>query len=142
MPKKASLQGGPNVCAIESSFIAWRSIACSSRREKAVYTPLPPFPARWLRDSFEVFCVHMQRAHALVLPQRPDFQEALRQAQARLISVRALGLLRAVFRRPIELWLVLDRVCYLQEHGFDVQLGTFCPPSITPRNLLIIAQKA
>ena len=36
--------------------------------------------------------------------------------------------------------LLLDRALYLQEQGYHVRLGTFCPHSLTPRNLLISAR--
>jgi hypothetical protein len=44
---------------------------------------------------------------------------------------------RFLFRRPLEIWLALDRALLLQEQGYAVQLGTFCAPHVTPRNLLI-----
>jgi hypothetical protein len=46
-----------------------------------------------------------------------------------------------LFRRPLELWLVLDRALYLQERGYEVKLGTFCAPTLTPRNVLLVAEK-
>ena len=45
-----------------------------------------------------------------------------------------------VFRRAIEMWLVLDRVLYLEAAGYQVQLTTFCQKSLTPRNILIQAE--
>lgn len=45
------------------------------------------------------------------------------------------------FRRPLELWLALDRVIRLEEAGYQVTLGEFCEKSLTPRNLLICAQR-
>ena len=50
-------------------------------------------------------------------------------------------LLRSLFRRPLELWLVLDRALYLQEQGFQVTLGTFCAAQLSPRNLLLLAER-
>jgi hypothetical protein len=45
-----------------------------------------------------------------------------------------------VFRRPLEVWLALDRVLYLAEQGAEVTWGTFCAKAITPRNIIIDAQ--
>jgi len=59
----------------------------------------------------------------------------------RLAQVRNLELLRGLFRRPLEIWLLLDRALYLQEAGYQVQLGEFCATSLTPRNLLLLAEK-
>jgi hypothetical protein len=59
-----------------------------------------------------------------------------------LAQVRNLELLRGLFRRPLELWLVLDRALFLQEQGYGVRLGTFCETPLTPRNLLILGERA
>ena len=55
--------------------------------------------------------------------------------------MRNLELLRGLFRRPLELWLVLDRALYLEEQGFQVTLGTFCATQLSPRNLLLLAER-
>ncbi|MNE62192.1 hypothetical protein D3C76_1770990 [compost metagenome] len=59
----------------------------------------------------------------------------------RLAEVRNLELLRNLFRRPLEMWLVLDRGLYLQEQGYRVQLGVFCEQPLTPRNLMLLAER-
>ncbi|MBP5114229.1 SAM-dependent methyltransferase, partial [Pseudomonas protegens] len=59
----------------------------------------------------------------------------------RLAQVRNLELLRGLFRRPMELWLALDRGLFLQEQGYAVRLGTFCEAPLTPRNLLLLAER-
>ena len=64
-----------------------------------------------------------------------------RRGFQRLAEVRNLELLRGLFRRPLEVWLVLDQALFLQEQGYSVTLGTFCPASLTPRNLLLSAEK-
>ena len=55
--------------------------------------------------------------------------------------MRNLELLRGLFRRPLEVWLLLDRALYLQEQGYRVRLGQFCPAQLTPRNLLLLAER-
>ncbi len=52
-----------------------------------------------------------------------------------------MELVRQLFRRPLEMWLVLDRVCYLEQSNYDVSLGTFCDKPVTPRNILIHAER-
>ena len=39
-------------------------------------------------------------------------------------------------------WLLLDRCLYLVEQGYSVRLGEFCPTSLSPRNLLILAERS
>ena len=55
--------------------------------------------------------------------------------------MRNLELVRGLFRRPLEVWLLLDRALYLQEQGWKVQLGTFCAYHLTPRNALLLAER-
>ncbi|KPY93142.1 Uncharacterized protein ALO94_01003 [Pseudomonas syringae pv. spinaceae] len=50
--------------------------------------------------------------------------------------------MRNLFRRALEVWLVLDRAMYVQEQGYRVSVGTFCESQLTPRNLLILARKS
>ncbi len=59
----------------------------------------------------------------------------------RLAEVRNLELLRGLFRRPLELWLVLDRALFLAEKGYRVEVGSFCEPALTPRNLMVLAER-
>ena len=59
----------------------------------------------------------------------------------RLPIVARMELVRHLFRRPLELWLVLDRALYLQEQGYRVQIGEFCDKPLTPRNILIHAER-
>lgn len=69
----------------------------------------------------------------------PEVTEARATALAR--DIRALASVRARFRRPLELWLVLDRALRLREAGYDVEVGTFCTRTDTPRNLLVLATR-
>jgi hypothetical protein len=46
------------------------------------------------------------------------------------------------FRRALELRCVLDSLLYLQEQGYQCSLSEFCSASLSPRNLLIQAQKS
>jgi hypothetical protein len=56
--------------------------------------------------------------------------------------VRRFELVRHAFRRPLELWLVLDIALGLEERGFEVQIGRFCARTLTPRNLLVVAERS
>jgi hypothetical protein len=59
----------------------------------------------------------------------------------RLATVRNLELPRSLFRRPLEIWLLLDRALFLEEQGYQVRLGNFCPAQLTPRNILLLAER-
>lgn len=108
------------------------------RSETESYTPMPPFPAKWIRLSFNEFIQKVSEAYGLGLSLE-GLDPVLLQAGSRLEQARAFGLVRGLFRRPLELWLVLDAALALQEQGMQVRLGTFCPARFTPRNLLVVA---
>ena len=55
-------------------------------------------------------------------------------------EVMRLSIVRHAFRRPLEVWLVLDLAVRLENDGYAVDLGQFCERRLTPRNLLISAR--
>ncbi len=77
----------------------------------------------------------------LQLPEPSDWQQLEQQGWQRLAQVRNLELLPGLFRRPLEVWLLLDRALFMQEQGYRVQVGQFCEQQLTPRNLLLLAEK-
>jgi hypothetical protein len=105
------------------------------------YLSTPSLPVAWLDKPFADYCQHLASLKGLACSSA-DW-DALEQAgEARLAEVRNLEMLRNLFRRPLEMWLVLDRALYLQERGYAVRVGTFCPHAMTPRNLMIVAESA
>ncbi|HHO0809956.1 TPA: methyltransferase, partial [Aeromonas hydrophila] len=78
----------------------------------------------------------------LVLPAGLDYAGFLAKGEARYGDVARMELVRHLFRRPLELWLVLDRALFLQEQGYRVEVGEFCDKPMTPRNILIRAVRA
>jgi hypothetical protein len=75
----------------------------------------------------------------LKLPQSTDYIKYLEVGVARKKITDRVELVRHVFRRAIEVWLVLDRALYLQQQGYQVSVKTFCKKQLTPRNILILA---
>ena len=73
-------------------------------------------------------------------PPEQDWNALEKRGWQRLAEVRNLELLRGLFRRPLEIWLLLDRALLLSENGYAIRLGTFCPAELTPRNLMLIAE--
>lgn len=102
------------------------------------YQPLPTLPKAVLDQGFEAFCQWAceRKGLRLDLTQSDDF---LRQGASRVSLVEQMETVRQLFRRPLEIWLALDRVLFLEERGYEVSLTEFCERSATPRNLLIQA---
>ncbi|WNW12404.1 methyltransferase [Pseudomonas sp. DTU_2021_1001937_2_SI_NGA_ILE_001] len=105
------------------------------------YLPTPSLPVAWLARPYADYCQELARLRHLPALGEQYWPELEAKGWQRLAEVRNLELLRNLFRRPLEVWLVLDRALYLQERGYDVQLGSFCSTALTPRNLLLIARQ-
>ncbi len=110
-------------------------------RSRDDYLPTPSLPVAWLAKPYAEYCQELAALKNLPAPGQQDWAALEAAGWQRLAEVRNLELVRNLFRRPLELWLVLDRALYLQARGYEVQLGTFCPASLTPRNLLLIARQ-
>lgn len=105
------------------------------------YLSTPSLPSSWLDKPFADYCRELARLKGMPELGNPDWAALQAAGRERLAQVRNLELLRALFRRPLELWLVLDRALFLREQGYQVQVGTFCDSQLTPRNLLLLAER-
>jgi hypothetical protein len=102
------------------------------------FLPVPSLPMSWARAGFADFCGHCARLKGIRLP-ATNWQYYERLGEEWFWKVSALDLVRFLFRRPLEVWLVLDRALFLREQDYAVRVGTFCSTSLTPRNLMIQA---
>jgi hypothetical protein len=105
------------------------------------YLPAPSLPAAWLDKPFAAYCRELAALKELPSPAERDWSALEAAGWQRLAEVRNLELVRGLFRRPLELWLLLDRALYLEEQGYRVRLGSFCAYHLTPRNLLLLAER-
>ena len=106
------------------------------------YLSTPSLPSTWLNKPFALYCEALAALKNLSTTGTEDWPTLETAGWQRLAQVRNLELVRGLFRRPLELWLVLDRALYLSENGYDVQVGEFCDTHLTPRNLMLLAQQA
>jgi hypothetical protein len=131
----------------------------------ADYRTFPPVPEAWLRGDFAGFVermnertgLHLSGNHSTPSTPPPPAGEGCAAAQvggspAQLAHYEALGhtraarmlrlqLLRLAFRRPLEIWLLMDMAVFLEKQGYAVDVRTFCPAALTPRNLLLSARR-
>ena len=105
------------------------------------YLPTPSLPSAWLNKPFAQYCEDLAALKQLSTAGDEDWVALEAAGWKRLAQVRNLELVRGLFRRPLEVWLVLDRALYLRENGYDVQVGEFCDSQLTPRNLMVLAQR-
>jgi len=105
------------------------------------YLPTPSLPSAWLEKPFADYCRDLAALKELSTIGEQDWPALEAAGWQRLAEVRNLELLRGLFRRPLELWLNLDRALFLTEQGYVVRLGTFCEAPLTPRNFLLLAER-
>ncbi|MEB0044690.1 MULTISPECIES: methyltransferase [unclassified Pseudomonas] len=144
LPMSETVTAGARVRRQRDSSMARRlAFDLLQRQTRGVdeYLPTPSLPSTWLDRSFVDYCHHLAAMKELstMAPQNWSALEAA--GWQRLAEVRNLELLRGLFRRPLELWLVLDRALLLSEQGYTVHLGTFCETVLTPRNFLLLAER-
>ncbi|MBI5330420.1 MAG: methyltransferase [Betaproteobacteria bacterium] len=100
-----------------------------------------PAPGAWLALGFAGWITRMAAREGVVLPPAPDWAALEAAGWRRLREVARLELVRLAFRRPLEVWLALDRAVFLERSGYHVAVRTFCDRRMTPRNVLISARK-
>ncbi|NWE46874.1 methyltransferase [Pseudomonas gingeri] len=110
-------------------------------RQSDDYLPTPSLPSAWLDKPFTDYCHDLAALKELSTVGDQDWTQLEAAGWQRLAEVRNLELLRGLFRRPLELWLVLDRALFLEEQGYRVRLGQFCESPLTPRNLMLLAER-
>ncbi|UJF19837.1 SAM-dependent methyltransferase [Vibrio sp. SS-MA-C1-2] len=101
------------------------------------YLPVPSFPKAILTRGFTEFVEWAAEKKRIDLPDDIDVGEWLKIGEERVLLIDKIELIRQLFRRPLEIWLALDRANYLQQHGYQVSLATFCQREMTPRNIII-----
>ncbi|MGY5615607.1 methyltransferase [Vibrio cincinnatiensis] len=104
------------------------------------YLPTPSIKKSQLSDGFQAFCLWAADKKGIDLP-LVDFNHYQEQGIQRFWRMERLSLVQQGFQRLLELWLVLDRAIFLQEQGYQVEISVFCSREVTPRNIVIHAQK-
>ncbi|MCK0511643.1 methyltransferase [Aromatoleum buckelii] len=122
---------------------AWKLgfIALRNALEGEAIRPFRPVPSPWLSGDFAGFCKALAQRERVHLPAAIDWTHWLASGERRRAEVRRFELVRHAFRRALETWLVMDLALGFEEAGFDVEVGTFCPRALTPRNLLVLARR-
>lgn len=141
---QGQVTGGERIEKLRAIEVLWRLAYDELRAElsgQVNYQPLASVGKHWFSGDFSAFAAWAAQQHQLSLPAVIDWQAYLARATQRMALVQRIELVRHLFRRPLELWLALDKALFLQQHGYQVQLTQLCQPGITPRNILLKASK-
>ncbi len=133
----------PAIAALRLREQAWRLGLDLLLREASGedrYVPQGTLPSP--RLDFKTYCEAGAEILQRDLPSQWNPGAAQAAGEARALEVYALGQVRSLFRRPMEVWLVLDAALAQMERGRQVRLGTFCGPELTPRNLVLASLPA
>ncbi len=144
LPLTATVTATTRERRLRDQSMAWRLAFDVLQRElRGVdeYLPTPSLSAIWFNKPFVQWCHDLAALKGLRDVHEQNWSGLEAAGWQRLAQVRNLELVRALFRRPLELWLVLDQALFLEEQGFSVELGEFCPIELTPRNLLLLARR-
>lgn len=101
------------------------------------YTPFPSCQKSLLSTGFEGFCRWACEQKQITLPDNVDYPYWQKLGEGLMQTTEQFELMLDLFRRPIEVWLALDKALYLEENGYDVSLTSFCERQLTPRNIMI-----
>uniref|UniRef100_A4Y0A4 Methyltransferase domain-containing protein n=1 Tax=Ectopseudomonas mendocina (strain ymp) TaxID=399739 RepID=A4Y0A4_ECTM1 len=144
LPLSETVTAGARVRRQRDQSMAWRlAFDLLQRRLRGVdqYLPTPSLSSDWFSKPFAAFCRDLAALREVPPPGDQDWAALEASGWQRLAEVRNLELLRNLFRRPLEIWLLLDRALYLHERGYEIRLGTFCDYRLSPRNLLLLAER-
>jgi len=122
--------------------VAWRlgfDLLQRSLRDSDQYIPLPSIKQSMLTATFEQFCHWACAKKNIELPADTNFDSFEQAGWQRRLTNGRIEIVTHAFRQLLERWLLLDRVLYLEQHGYQVSLVNFCEREITPRNAVIIA---
>lgn len=105
------------------------------------YRSLVSVAKHWFSADFPAFARWAATQHQLSMPADVDWALYLQRGTQRATLVLRIELVRHLFRRPLELWLALDKALFLQQHDYQVSVSELCDYQLTPRNLLLQATK-
>lgn len=108
---------------------------------KNSYLPIPSIKKSLLSDGFGAFCHWAAGKKGLTLTDDIDYDIWLEKGKKAFVMMEKCDLIQHLFKRPLEIWLCLDRALLMEEAGYDVRIGEFCLKEETPRNIVIQARK-
>ncbi|PWI33895.1 SAM-dependent methyltransferase [Vibrio albus] len=143
IPLQETVTGGDRVKRHRHQEMVYRlglDLLLRAEGGQTEYQPVPSIKKSSLAAGFEHFCRWAADKKDFELPQA-DFAFWEKEGEKRFWQMEKLSLVQQLFRRTLELWLVFDRVLFLQENGYRVSVSEFCEREVTPRNILIHGER-
>lgn len=135
-----SCTGGERVRRLSHTEMLWRQLwRLWALQQGRSYQPLKSVGKQWFSGALVDFLQFAGAQHQLPLPNEHEIGRLLEAAEQALLTQRQLEVLQHLFRRPLELWLVLDMALALEAAGYRVSVQQLCDDALTPRNLLLQA---
>jgi hypothetical protein len=142
---QGQVTAGERIEKLRTTEVLWRLAYDELRADltgNSEYRPLNSVAKHWFCADFAAFAGWAASQHQLTLPAEVRWDDYLQRAGLRAAMVQRIEVVRHLFRRPLELWLLLDKALYLQQHGYQCTITQLCDYQITPRNFLLQATKA
>ncbi|RZA20228.1 MAG: methyltransferase [Proteobacteria bacterium] len=98
-------------------------------------------PKSLYEQPFSVYANDRLLKLGLNLEEKERLEEFYRSTQNEVFEIFAAHLIRNIFARPLELFLLSDRVLWLNEQGFHAELQAVFDRDLSPRNVAIIARR-
>jgi len=135
-----SCTGGERVRRLSHTEMLWRQLwRLWALQQGRSYQPLKSVGKQWFSGALVDFLQFAGAQHQLPLPNAQETAQLLTAAEQALLTQRQLEVLQHLFRRPLELWLVLDMALAFEAEGYQVNVQQLCDDTLTPRNLLLQA---
>ncbi|PTB85039.1 methyltransferase [Pseudidiomarina aestuarii] len=135
--------GGQRIEKLRHTEVLWR-LAYQIWREQQTgsreYQPLRSVAKHYLSGTFSEFAKWAAAQQGLQYEAKNE-GKILSAASDRKQLVDAIERVQAPLKRPLECILILDRVCFLEEQGYHVDVIEFCNYDMTPRNFLLRAHR-
>lgn len=144
LPVTDTATAGARDRRLRDQAMAWKLAFLKLREDVAGVSAtrtFKPVPSSWLSLGFEQWCRKLAAREGVEVLEDSGWDTLEAYGRQRQREVMRLSLVRHVFRRPLEVWLALDRALFLERAGYRVMLAEFCGRELTPRNLLISGRR-
>lgn len=129
-----------NLAARERRLALWRLLDDAGERV-AFGAEIRGLNRRAAHHELAALVARAFAVRSLPPPPSRAVDQAAAWARAHHAELRRLQLPRTVLARVLEVHVLLDRGLHLEEHGYEVTVGTAFPAAVSARNLALVAAR-